>query len=84
MKIQEKILNPSEEELISEIVDTEYWPILSKLWLADELNMMKTGMTSNFEEEFHFCKGRLAEVKRQRKRILDIKKKATERKKNAV
>lgn len=80
MKVLEKILNESEEKLISEIVDSEYWPIMVKLWDSDELNIMKTVMTSNYGDEFHFYKGQLAHVKKEKKRFLDIKKRVLSRK----
>jgi len=64
MKISKKVLSKTEKELLSDFYAGQYWPILKKLLDNDELNIMKTAMMSNFDQEFYVQKGQLLHIER--------------------
>jgi len=64
MKITKKVLSGDERDRLHDFYEGESWTVLKKLLNNDELNIMKTGMMANFDQEFYVNKGQLLHIER--------------------
>jgi thymidine kinase len=83
MKIAKKILSDSDKELLYDFMKTKVWDVFKKILDNDELNIMKAGMTANFDQEFFVNKGQILHIERLKSELGRIyKEQETKRNKN--